>query len=110
MNHDSAGYDRLCELCDDELAAADQADSNDARIEHLEQAFRFAQRASKEGAARPTLTAHFRGALLRSGARLTWVEEDFDACPIVGRLGKSGAVVESLAGRSASRNQCNSRR
>jgi hypothetical protein len=48
MIDDISGYARLCQLCDDELAAADEAEGNDARIEHLEQAFRFAQRASRK--------------------------------------------------------------
>jgi hypothetical protein len=33
-------------LCDEELAAADRTNNKDAQIEHLEQAFRFAQKAS----------------------------------------------------------------
>jgi hypothetical protein len=41
-------YDRLCELCDGELAAADHEKSKDLRIAHLEHAFRFAQQASWE--------------------------------------------------------------
>jgi hypothetical protein len=53
MNDDSADYGRFCELCDDELAAADHADSNDERVKHLEQAFRFAQRASEERGGSP---------------------------------------------------------
>jgi len=48
MNNGTCDYERLCELCDEELAAADQAEGKDARMEHLEQAFRFAQRASRE--------------------------------------------------------------
>ena len=44
-------------LCDEELAAADQAECKDARIEHLEQAFRFAKKASTERAAR-IVSAH----------------------------------------------------
>jgi hypothetical protein len=39
-------------LCDEELAAADQAEGKDARIEHLEQAYRLARKASVERAAR----------------------------------------------------------
>lgn len=42
MNNDISDYERLC---DEELAAADLADSKDARIAHLEQAFRFAKKA-----------------------------------------------------------------
>jgi hypothetical protein len=49
----SAMYHRVVEsldwsyerLCDEELAAAELAATKDARIAHLEQAFRFAQRA-----------------------------------------------------------------
>ncbi len=48
MNNDISDYERLC---DEELAAADLADSKDARIAHLEQAFRFAKKASTERAA-----------------------------------------------------------
>lgn len=48
MIDDISGYTRLCELCDEELAAATDAETNDARIGHLEQAFRLAQRASKK--------------------------------------------------------------
>jgi hypothetical protein len=49
MDNDISDYERLC---DDELAAADLAESKDARIEHLERAFRFAKKASTERAAR----------------------------------------------------------
>ena len=49
MINEISDYERLC---DKELAAADQAECNDARIEHLEQAFRFAMKASNERAAR----------------------------------------------------------
>lgn len=45
MNKDIFDYERLC---DEELAAADLAESKDARIEHLEHAFRFAKKASTE--------------------------------------------------------------
>ncbi len=51
MNNDISDYERLC---DEELAAADLADladRKDARIAHLEQAFRFAKKASTERAA-----------------------------------------------------------
>jgi len=48
MIDDLCDYERLCELCDEELAAADNAESREARIEHLEHAFRFAQKASFE--------------------------------------------------------------
>jgi len=34
-------------LCDEQLAAADYATTNESRIAHLEQAFRFAQQAVK---------------------------------------------------------------
>lgn len=44
MNNADWNYARLC---DEELAAADMAPTKDARIAHLEQAFRFAQRAVK---------------------------------------------------------------
>jgi hypothetical protein len=53
MNNDTLEYGRLCGLCDEELAAADEADSKDALIKHLEQAFRFAQEASKERGGSP---------------------------------------------------------
>jgi len=49
MINDISDYERLC---DEQLAAADLALSKDARIEHLEQAFRFAKKASTERAAR----------------------------------------------------------
>jgi len=49
MNNDISDYERLC---DEELAAADQAECKDARIEHLEQAFRFAKKAFTEREAR----------------------------------------------------------
>jgi len=49
MINDISDYERLC---DDELAAADGAENKDVRIEHLEQAFRFAKKASTERAAR----------------------------------------------------------
>jgi hypothetical protein len=45
---DDSDYARLCELCDEKLAAATDAETKDARIKHLEQAFRFAQRASRK--------------------------------------------------------------
>jgi hypothetical protein len=45
MINDISDYERLC---DEELAAAEK----DARIEHLEQDFRFAKKASTERAAR----------------------------------------------------------
>jgi hypothetical protein len=48
MNNDISDNERLC---DEELVAADLADSKDARIAHLEQAFRFAKKASTERAA-----------------------------------------------------------
>jgi hypothetical protein len=48
MDNDISDYERLC---DEELAAADQAERQDVRIEHLEQAFRFAKKASTERAA-----------------------------------------------------------
>jgi hypothetical protein len=48
MHDDTCEYERLCELCDEQLAAADEAQSKDARLGHLEQAFRFAQKASRE--------------------------------------------------------------
>jgi hypothetical protein len=48
MNNDISDYERFC---DEELAAADLAESKDARIAHLEQAFRFAKKASTERAA-----------------------------------------------------------
>jgi len=47
MPNDISDYARLCELCDDELEAAREAESDEARIGHLEQAFRFANRASR---------------------------------------------------------------
>jgi len=46
MASEPTEYERLCHLCDEELAAANRMKNNDARIEHLEQAFRFAQKAS----------------------------------------------------------------
>ena len=49
MDNDISDYERLC---DEELAAADRAEGKDARIEHLEQAYRFAKEASTERAAR----------------------------------------------------------
>jgi hypothetical protein len=49
MIDDISDYERLC---DEELAAADQATCKDALIEHLEQAFRFAKKASTERVAR----------------------------------------------------------
>jgi hypothetical protein len=49
MINDVSDYGRLC---DEALAAADLAESNDARIERLERAFRFANKASTERAAR----------------------------------------------------------
>jgi hypothetical protein len=49
MDNDISDYERLC---DEELAAADRAERKDARIEHLEQAFLFAKKASTERAAR----------------------------------------------------------
>jgi hypothetical protein len=54
MTNDISDYERLC---DEELASADQAESKDARIEHLERAFRFAMEASTERAAR-VVSAH----------------------------------------------------
>ena len=48
-------YGRLCELCDEHLAAADLAKGKDARIEHLENAFRFAQKASQTKGGSPDL-------------------------------------------------------
>ena len=48
MINDISDYGRLC---DEELVAADLAESKDARIEHLEHAFRFAKKASTERAA-----------------------------------------------------------
>jgi hypothetical protein len=48
MDNDISDYERLC---DEELAAADQAECKDARIGHLEQAFRFAKKASTKRAA-----------------------------------------------------------
>jgi hypothetical protein len=53
MINDISDYGRLC---DEELAAADVAKSKDARIKHLEQAFRFAKKASTERAARVVST------------------------------------------------------
>jgi hypothetical protein len=50
MASEPTEYERLCHLCDEELAAANRTKNNDARIEHLEQAFRFAQRASERRA------------------------------------------------------------
>jgi len=50
MGNSTVDYGRLC---DEELAAADVADGKDARIKHLEQAFRFAQQASKEWGGSP---------------------------------------------------------
>jgi len=54
MINDISEYERLC---DEELAAADHAKCKDARIEHLEQAFRFAMKASTERADR-VVSAH----------------------------------------------------
>jgi len=54
MINDISDYERLC---DEELAAADQATCKDARIEHLEQAFLFAKKASTERVAR-VVSAH----------------------------------------------------
>jgi LPS O-antigen subunit length determinant protein (WzzB/FepE family) len=54
MDNDISDYERLC---DEELAAADLAERQDVRIEHLEQAFRFAKKASTERAAR-VVSAH----------------------------------------------------
>jgi len=48
MTNEISDYERLCGLCDEELAAAEQAESKADRIEHLEHAFRFAQKASRE--------------------------------------------------------------
>ena len=59
MINDISDYERLC---DEELAAADQAECKDARIEHLEQAFRFAKKASTERAAR-VASAHLSAQL-----------------------------------------------
>jgi len=53
MINDISEYERLC---DEELAAADHAKCKDARIEHLEQAFRFAMKASTERADRVVST------------------------------------------------------
>jgi hypothetical protein len=49
MDNDISDYERLC---DEELAAADQAEGKYARIERLGQAYRFAKKASTERAAR----------------------------------------------------------
>jgi hypothetical protein len=48
MINDISDYGRRC---DEELAAADLAESKAARIENLEQAFRFAKKASPKRAA-----------------------------------------------------------
>jgi len=56
MTNDTCDYERLC---DEELTAADQATCKDARIEHLERAFRFAKRASGERVDR-VVSAHVR--------------------------------------------------
>jgi len=53
MKDDTLDYGRLCGLCDEELAAADEANNADARIRHLEHAFCFAQEASKERGGSP---------------------------------------------------------
>jgi len=48
MINDISDYERLC---DAELVAAGLAECKDSRIDHLEQAFRFAKKASTEKAA-----------------------------------------------------------
>ena len=59
MSNDLLNYLQLCGLCDQELAAADQADGKRALIEHLEQALRFAQRASARRGGSPRLEHTF---------------------------------------------------
>jgi hypothetical protein len=48
MTNECSDYERLCDLCDMELAAAESSGAQDVRVRHLEQALRYAQKATKE--------------------------------------------------------------